>query len=364
MIEHDYYFLSDLHLDGDGTRRDIDRALPAFLEQLVAGATGHRRTLVLLGDTFDLHGPSRQTEAAVAERLRALVGAHAPVMEALAECVRAGVVLQVVSGNHDVEVARPGIASLMTRLLGLGEQHPGVHFSPWILHEPGVFYAEHGSQHHELNRMPTILSVREVAGGLPVTPLGACAREQPWCPTDRARVRRVARALRSELHHERLVGTDWYKELLAREAELVDLSPALLRDLAGLSAFTLSGAVFGAVERIVERRLGREPAGTYLAPRAAHVHRLLAGHGQPAAAYIFGHNHRAERLTLPGAPASAYLNAGTWGPHVRGSGPDVRDRHLFPYVRVVSGAQSVHTDLKYWDAREQTLLRKQPTAMF
>jgi hypothetical protein len=68
----------------------------------------------------------------------------------------------------------------------------------------------------------------------------------------------------------------------------------------------------------------------------------------PAAAYVFGHNHRAERLDLPGAPAAAYLNAGTWGTEVRGPGPDQLDRQLFPFVRIAASPGGVEAELRFW----------------
>ena len=93
--------------------------------------------------------------------------------------------MHVVGGNHDIELTRPALAALFTALLGLEVGHPRVRFSPWVVHEPGVFYAEHGNQHHDLNRMPTVLSVREHGDRrreMPVPPLAAASRGYPWCP--------------------------------------------------------------------------------------------------------------------------------------------------------------------------------------
>jgi hypothetical protein len=88
--------------------------------------------------------------------------------------------------------------------------------------------------------------------------------------------------------------------------------------------------------------------GPYLAPRAAAIHRILTRHGVPAAAYVFGHTHRAERLELPGAPAATYLNTGTWGAEVRGRGPDDADPRAFPFVRITAGPAGVDADLLFW----------------
>ncbi|MCW2765196.1 MAG: hypothetical protein JWO11_1155 [Nocardioides sp.] len=351
MDTGEWYFVSDLHLNGDPGSRDVDGALPRFLANVVGASTSGRRNLVLLGDTFDLQGPVRQSTAAVAERLMCLADAHAGILDALATCVRSGIVLHVVGGNHDIELTRPAATALFTTLLGLEVGHPGVRFSPWVVHEPGIFYAEHGNQHHDLNRMPTVLSVRERGDGqeeLPVPPLGAASRASPRCSGEGAAAVRLARSLRSTQRHERMAQTSWYQGLLDREAAGLGLSNQALADLAAMSRFGAARALAAIARRTVERRVGVERPGTYLAPRAAAIHRILTRHGLPAAAYVFGHNHRAERLDLPDAPAAVYLNAGTWCTEVRGRGPDQVDRQLFPFVRIAATPGGVDADLLFW----------------
>ena len=351
MDTSEWFLVSDLHLNGEPGPRDIDAAFPRFVETVVGASTGSRRALVLLGDTFDLQGPVRQSAAAIADRLTCLADTHARTLSALGACVRSGVDLHVVGGNHDIELTRAAAAALFTTLLGLEPGHPGVRFSPWVIHEQGVFYAEHGSQHHELNRMPTLLSVRAPGASpkeLPVTPLGAASRGRPWCPADGVVAVRVVRSLRSARRHERLTQTPWYQDLLHREAADLGMSTGVLADLAAVSRFGVGRALVATARRTIERRVGVERPGTYLAPPAAAIHRILTRHGLPAAAYVFGHNHRAERLDLPDAPAAAYLNAGTWCQDVRGCGPDQADRQLFPYVRIAGTPGGVDADLLFW----------------
>jgi len=351
MDTTEWYVLSDLHLSGGPGPRDIDAALPRFLDSVVGAGTVGRRNLVLLGDTFDLQGPVRPTSGGVAERLTRLAEAHAGILSVLGACVRSGIGLHVVGGNHDIELTRPAATRLFTTLLGLQVGHPGVRFSPWVVHEPGVFYAEHGSQHHELNRMPTVLSVREhgdAPAELPLTPLGAASRGHPWCSPEGSVTVRVTRSLRSARRHERIAQTAWYQGLLDREAVDLGLSGRALAEVAAMSRFRVGGALAAAARRTFERRVGVQRPGTYLAPRAAAIHRILTRHGVPAAAYVFGHNHRAERLDLPDSPAAAYLNAGTWGTAVRGPGPDQADRQLFPFVRITAGPSGVAADQLFW----------------
>ena len=159
---------------------------------------------------------------------------------------------------------------------------------------------------------------------------------------------RVARSLRSTQRHERMARTAWYQGLLAREAAGLGMSGRALADVAATSGFNTRRALTGAARRSLERRVGVNRPGTYLAPRAAEIHSILTRHGQPAAAYVFGHTHRAERLDLPGSPAATYLNAGTWGADIRGPGPDRVDRGLFPFVQITAFPDCVRAELRFW----------------
>lgn len=159
---------------------------------------------------------------------------------------------------------------------------------------------------------------------------------------------RVARSLRSTQRHERLARTAWYQVLLAREAAALGMSGRALAEVAATSRFDTRRALTAAARRSLERRMGVDRPGTYLAPRAAEIHRILTRDGRPAAAYVFGHNHRAERLELPGAPAATYLNSGTWGADIRGTGPDQVDPGLFPFVRITATPGCVRAELRFW----------------
>ena len=165
--------VSDLHLGdgGPGEAFDRDEALCAFLCQLAGDrdVTG----VVLLGDTFDLVEGSAAdraidaTSRAVA-RLDDIAAAHPDVLAAMAALLRAGKDLTVVRGNHDVELVRPQVRVRLAGLLGAAEARaPGVAseggakgggragrliFTPWLLHLPGMLLAEHGHQHHDINR--------------------------------------------------------------------------------------------------------------------------------------------------------------------------------------------------------------------
>lgn len=299
----EWCFLSDLHLDGGRGSRGVNEALPRFLATVLGTSSADERTLVLLGDTFDLGGGGGYGDAKPDRRLAMLISSHVDVLQALGDVVRSGTTLHVVGGHRDIDLTRSG-AEVFARALGTRSDDPMLRFSPWLLHEPGVFYAEHGAQHQELSRAPTTRSVRRAEDG----------RD----PDESAAVN--------------------------------ELTDAALDDLAALSRFSLTGLAGRVTRTARTRRPGRERAAPALARHAEDVHLVLASHDLSVPAYVFGHTHRAEKLELPGPPAAAYLNAGTWCGDVRGEGPDRHDPQLFPYVTITDDGSDVHADVHYWDA--------------
>ncbi len=349
-----WYFLSDLHLGDAPDRRGRQHALVAFLGAL-ASRPGHdprvRCTLVLLGDTVDLSGRRRLTDAGVVGRLESLIERHAEVVAALRRCLRAGIEVQVVLGNHDLELGRPAVRRSLERSLGAADGTDdatggSLRVSPWVLHEPGVFYAEHGNQHYELNRVPALLTIDAVpdATSLPVTPTGALSSASEWCAARGSTVGGVLRSLYALAHQERAARAPAYVAALARHAVALGLPREVVRELASLTTFRLRTALLG----VVLRRLGRGGGAGLLQDRALDVHEVLARAGCPVPVYVFGHNHRAETVDLLVRPPATYLNCGTWSEDVRGSGPDVGRTGLFPYVEVRQDEHGVSRHLRYW----------------
>ena len=138
--------------------------------------------MVLLGDTFDLPGD----DGAVA-RLEALAVRHPGVLAALRRTLATGTHLEVVCGNHDAALARPAVQEALRRLLTPpprswpAPRAGTVRVHPWMLHVPGVFHAEHGHQHHDVHRVPTLLSQPSSAGPMesPLSAWTGSARSGP-----------------------------------------------------------------------------------------------------------------------------------------------------------------------------------------
>ncbi len=348
----EWYFLSDLHLDETPRQRDLDVALPDFLEAL-AQCTPQGTTLVLLGDSMELSGPVRLPDARVRERLRAVIDAHPGVKRALSSWVGTGRVLHVVGGNHDIEITRPAVSPTLTSLLTGEAVHARVRFTPWALHERGAFHAEHGNQHHDLNRLPTILQVGhgQDRTELPVPPLGAVSESHDWCTADGPRVFRLSRALAAARHQERAAASPGYLALLRAEEARLGVPTGTLTEAARLAQRSPTSSLFRAAARLVLRRLRGEIPGGYLLSGARGAHKALVRQGAGVPYYVFGHSHRAAELELPGPPRAVYLNTGTWGDTIRGAGPDRDDPRLFPYVGIVRDGSVVRGGLGYWDSR-------------
>ncbi len=347
-----WWFVSDLHLGPGPDHRGTAAALVEFLAVIGETRPEANRSLVLLGDSFDL--PADDTAAA---SLSAIARRHPDVFAALGRVRGAGVDLQVVCGNHDTALARPAVWEAFEQLLSAGAAADWgwpapargvVKVHPWWLHEPHVFHAEHGHQHHDVHRMPTLLEQ-----SVPLTPADSLLRT--WSTTSDAgpvrRLRAISRAVVVTHRGERTAAGAPYLALVDAEASRAGLPVPAARTLARTSRFRAVPAAVGVGHRVLSRRLGAGARGSTLAQAAARVHSALDLHGAEVPFVIFGHTHRAGKHVIAGTSAG-YLNTGTWSDDVRGGGPDRRDDQLFPYIRVdaldADGVVTAQASLRYW----------------
>ena len=338
--------LSDLHLGdgGPGEAFDRDAELTAFLGQLATD--GEVTDIVLLGDIFDLvegevggangHPRPDATARAVA-RLDEVTAAHPEVMAALAGLLRAGKDLTVVRGNHDVELVRPQVQERLSRILG-SDGWPAAGrlvFTPWLLHRPGMLLAEHGHQHHDINRFdrqlwPFRTEPTPVPEAGPVQePFGAeLSRLHHTASGRRLSAKIVGSVLR---HGLRLQGprrrrrcADYRRSMLPELVSGLGLTLATAQRLDAGSERSAVQILARIGRQIARQRAGeRRPADGYLPTAAAAVLRTL---GPAAPPYlVYGHSHAADAITLAplgrgvdpsdgqshGCPTT-YLNTGTW----------------------------------------------------
>lgn len=331
-----WWFVSDLHLSPhEPSVRDTGEAFADFLDAVVLADDSPTRHLVLLGDTFDLG----EQEAAGTADIEAVAVRYRDLFTALRSCVTDGVTLDFVCGNHDSALSRPSVLSALGQLAGRGMGDDRVHVHPWLLYEPGVFYAEHGHQHHAVHRQPAILLPDPVR-----TPLAAWT-EHELGPL--ARSAAVLGAVRDVRRAERIVPTAQYAGLLDDEAVRVGLPADALHALARTSRFRPVPATAAVAGRVLSRAVGRDRWGDYLESAVADVHYTLTAHGCAVPWYLFGHTHRAMTTFVDGS-GSRYINTGTWSADVRGSGPDGWDPMLFPVATIGMSGSRLRGWLRYW----------------
>jgi UDP-2,3-diacylglucosamine pyrophosphatase LpxH len=356
--------VSDLHLGtGEPDVRCTSAAFVQFLEGVVA-ATGpsDMTTLVLLGDALELRA---RTGRGARARVDDLAAAHPEVFAALRRCLGAGVQLDIVVGNHDVDLVRPAAAQRLGELLGV--RGDGLRIHPWALHVPGVLFAEHGHQHHAVHRLPTLLlAAVDDDTTVEPSPLTAWAARRGG---PREAVMAVCRALAAARAAERRAGSAAYQRVLAAEAARLGLRPETARDLWRVSRFRLVPVATATGRRVVTRLVTRLVArllarlatplvtrrggaahrvATGPPPHSAQIALTLAAHGAPVAWYLCGHTHRAAEAPITGT-TTRWANSGTWCSDIRGAGPDLDDPRLFPVVLIdADGDGSVQGGLEYW----------------
>jgi UDP-2,3-diacylglucosamine pyrophosphatase LpxH len=377
--------ISDLHLGSrvgvhigsqerlPEVRREGAAACAAFLRSVVLPA-GDRTHLVFLGDMFELRdhpaqngGPEPATPAGggldeewAIHRLGALARAYPDFFEALAACLDAGCHLDIVPGNHDMALARPAVRQCLDELLGQPAEGSRLQVHPWLYVVPGLLYAEHGHQHHDLNRFPTVL----VPGRFDdpdrdfIAPLAAwhSAAHAPahggparGGPTHSAPPRRVpafhalAKAILDSRRHEHAARSVAYRSAIDTHAGDIGLRADVVTQLHDLSRFRLTAVALRLIRKILSRRLRTSP-DAYLIAAASSAHRLLTRRGLAVPIYAFGHTHHARVVKLD--EHAWYANAGTWSAEVRGTGLDRDDAGLFPYLDIAAGV--TFEALKYW----------------
>jgi UDP-2,3-diacylglucosamine pyrophosphatase LpxH len=343
--------LADLHLAaGRHDPFDADHALASFLDTQLD--VGDSPGLILLGDVFDfVLTPGRRVASradgslrGALERLETIAAAHQPVIRALADFVAGGGTIDIVPGNHDIELMRPSVQQRLAALLG---QPPAgrLRIQPWIVHLPGLLYAEHGHQHHDLNAFCTLLEPCRNDGQLEL-PLGTQlthlqVHEPPRAKLQAAALtagfvgRAVSPRARRRVRRYRTRG-------LAAEAERIGLPRETLASIDAVTARTPTAMV----SRLVRNSLAGRPGSVMTQVAAERVHRLLSAQGRAVRFYVFGHSHVPQRLALaPGEPAPLYLNPGTWS-HLR-RGPD---RRMYPYIEIMLGGREPSAELRGWRA--------------
>ncbi len=358
--------VSDLHLGAGGPPGTAgehffhDAAFAAFVDHLLV--SGPPPVLVALGDLFDLSGSNPGPvpagpgleERRTVRRLERAAGGHPAVFDALRRLLAGGGRLEVVAGNHDQEITRPGARAWLEHTLGASAR---VRVHPWILYRPGLLYAEHGSQYHDINALVAVArrldsddqAERPLAAALGAAhggrhSLGALRRAAALAAAgarlSTAAVARERAAYRAGVLPPLAAAVGLPAEVLGALDRLSETTaPAIARRLATRMVMWPAGRAVRRARPVV--RPGDRSA--YLRRVVPHLDATLAGAGCGVPFYVFGHTHFAEVAQLPHGPR--YLNAGTWSePRPASLGP----AGTLTFVEITAGPPAAR--LRRWDA--------------
>ncbi|MEE2757597.1 MAG: hypothetical protein VYA30_13155 [Myxococcota bacterium] len=208
-------YLSDLHL-GEACKNvsridylKLGTSLDHHITSFLAYYTLHRLEerpwrLVLGGDLLDFLQVTMTPEGADQEqnqyglsnsevhsvwKLEKLMERHRAVFVHLADFVASGNRLEILQGNHDVELFWPGVRTRFVEVLesiyfgdeaGIQVQRENfrasINFHPWFLYLPNFAYMEHGHRFDEFcNTSPQLCPLRPKREELIVQPLSAIA---------------------------------------------------------------------------------------------------------------------------------------------------------------------------------------------
>jgi len=346
---------------------DADEQFASFADSLCARAAAEpgSRRLVVLGDLLDVLRLARTDGRATTTRplpaalgrIERIAAAHPEVFAALGRLAAAGYDLDVVPGNHDMDLARPAAGErLRDAVCGSDARlRARLRVHPWVLHAPGLLYAEHGSQHHDINRFPALLEPwgSDPAGPLD-EPLGAHLGERP-AGGALAAARRAADVtrglaadtlLRARRGNARAARA-YRARAVAPYAALVGLPPGALAAVDRASA-TSTPRMLARVARAMATGRG----GYDLREPARETHRLLAAHHAAVPCYVFAHSHAADRVELSaGSSPAIYLNTGTWSiPRPKPGLPHSGERLTYVSVTRPAPAAPPRARLMRWDA--------------
>ncbi len=399
--------LSDLHLSavqdidtGYCAVREgfhYDAAFSHFIDHLLERVKSEdaRLQILILGDFLDfLHTkvPLSEsnflttTEASSLQKLQAIIRAHPLFFESLKRFVATGFPLSFVPGNHDIDLMRPPVQELLKESIKT-ESGANIFFHFWIYHIPGVLYAEHGHQYHDINAYTTLLvpfrTGNENELELPVgayfdmylfhliervnlpteniyAPLGYLFNSYLKQPlkfiTTFPDVCNFVWAICSQFVYR---GSRQFRITRQRYQDKILSNFATSTGLSYKTCVALDQLAEVNNNKMIKRLLGNalfkrgDPIKTgYLYPKALMISKILETEKKEVPFYLFGHSHQLAKVALDGQPNRFYLNTGSWSsPNYPGS---PADRSLFPFVEIEwENNKRPTAALMQWDETKQ-----------
>lgn len=403
--------VSDLHL---GSGRDDawassnhlelfhhDAAFARFVEHLSLQSESSRRRLrlVILGDLLDFPrvpetgGTPAKTDADLVDRTRRVVAGHSLIFDALRAFAERGHLIDILPGNHDVGMIRPVVQDEIRSAVDTTETGR-LRFHSWIFHIPGLLYAEHGHQYHDINSFQRWLD----ASRSPLTkihwPIGAkfdeyfidllmhlMSKSDTWPKSFPGVIAALIRnpgslvqtvplhlrfmsdlipALLFSKSYRRAGSREAYRSTMAGDAQAeigisenalcevdkvaeqlaTNLGHRLARGvlILMLSKFSLNRSRASDADQLglpstADQRL------KLLQRVAGEIDTILAGSGQNVPFYVFGHTHLPDNASIRmNQREFKCLNAGSWLNQVLPSGDSVTATNGFTFVLIERSA--------------------------
>ncbi len=337
--------LSDLHLRPDSV--EPGHAFSRFLDRL-ATPDWLPAKLILLGDTFELCRAEEELSGSPAQctrrrlaRLDSILDRHRVLATKLARLTGLGVEVVAVLGNHDLPLADPAVATRLRERLGAAETVLQV--APRYALVPGVLFAEHGSQYHDINairgrpldssgRLRLPLAAYAEAASRVARPGGSNSIADTAPAIRAAIVARLAAGAIAEMARRPLVWprkhraavrvhsvTAWTYITERPDSSSGPSTPTLDRHrLAGLDKpGPLDGldelAVLPMLGRLLRVALTRSASAAGPRPPLASLDALLRSTGDEVPILVFAHTHVAGSGTVPGTDGRVkWFNSGSW----------------------------------------------------
>jgi len=406
MAKHILIVLSDLHLSAvqhinsgpcvawEGFHYDAEfsHLIDHLLEDV--RSEGAECRLLILGDFLDfLHTrvPSSNflttSTASSLQKLDTIIKAHPLFFDALRRFLAAGFPLDIVPGNHDIDLMRPVVQERFKEHI---QTQPGmnIQFHSWIYHVTGVLYAEHGHQYHDINAYSTLLVPFRMGNENELElPIGAYFDlylfhliERVGWPIENIRfpliylfkstlkkpfklittlpvavhfLGSVFRQLIYRSSHKFQSARQKYQEkVISRYAASTRLSYKTCVALDQLAEVNNSRLIKRLLRNTLFKNRGDPIKTGYLYPKALTISRILSSENKEVPFYLFGHSHQAAKVALEGRPDVFYLNSGTWSsPRYPGS---PGDRSIFPFIEIEWQNNTRPTaTLMHWDEMQQ-----------
>jgi UDP-2,3-diacylglucosamine pyrophosphatase LpxH len=408
MNQHPIHLLSvsDLHLSAtqpspgtplkvrEGFFFDADFAKFAqtYIDQ--AQISDSQWHLLILGDGFDfLHTRTEDDSTGIfpaslysnsRKKLDLIFAAHPQFFDSLGLLLANGFHLEIVPGNHDIELARTNTQAWFRQKMlnhapaeSIAER---LHFHSWLYHIPGVLYAEHGNQYHDINSFSSLLDpVKDPVTGEIAHPIGTCSdlyllhllkHITPLTEIVRAPLPHLLKSIRENLliflaqtpahlqfawqllkciiqraspslkAHRR----HYRQKNFPEYAKRIHLDPQILAELDEIAAIPAARLFSRIFDKLTRKNITND---TYILLAVSKIHATLKKHGKETAFYLFGHFHKSAKLPID--ERSFYLNDGTWTSEGFPGGQG--EKIEFPYAHIRwGGSAPPEAEILYWKA--------------